>query len=85
MKLKQNVILWFLYRLSSICVGRDHSPSVGVGVPVDGGQHAGPGRGLRHAAGTPAAAADAEAHQDRDRIDRLLRFDRLDALVIIAR
>lgn len=60
MKLKKNVILWFLYRLSSICVGRDHSPGVGFGVPVDGGQHAGPGWCLRHAAGT--TPADAEAH-----------------------
>lgn len=59
----------FVYRLPSICVGRDHSPSIGVGVPVDGGQHAGPGRRLRHAAGTAPAAADAEAHQDRDRVD----------------
>lgn len=59
----------FVHRLPSICVGRDHSTSVGVGVPVDGGQHARPGRRLRHAAGTTPAAADAEAHQDRDRVD----------------
>lgn len=53
---------YVFYRLPSICVGRDHSTSVGFCVPVDGGQHAGPGRSLRHAAGTAPAAADAEAH-----------------------